>query len=106
MTEIGQAIAIAVSVLVIAPLLILMFIGLTALIIGLTKQSIRDYYRAGKSVEALINGVKGIGRPQPDSLETRVRQLMREGQQQVEKEAMANLDNIVTFIRDEETNHR
>ena len=105
MTE-QQIIEIAVIVLVVAPVLLLVFIGLVVLIIGLIRQAIRDHRRAGTSVAALINEVKGYGPPQPDPLENRVRQLMKAGQQQVEDEVMANLDQIVTIFKEKETNHK
>lgn len=105
MTE-QQIIEIAVIVLVVAPVLLLVFIGLVVLIIGLIRQAIRDYRRANTSVAALINEVKGYGPPQPDPLEHRARQFIKASQQQVEDEVMANLGNIVTFIKEKETNHK
>jgi hypothetical protein len=105
MTE-QQIIEIAVVVLVVAPVLLLVFLGLVALIVGLIRQVLRDRHRAGTSVAALINEVKGYGPSQPDPLEHRARQLMKAGQQQVEDEVMANLDRIVTIFKEKETNHK
>ena len=105
MTE-QQVVVIAVMVLVVAPVLLLVFIGLLALIVGLVRKGIRDHRRAGTSVAALINEVKGYGPSQPDPLEHRARELLKAGQQQVEDEVMANLDRIVTIFKEKETNHK
>jgi hypothetical protein len=103
---IEQAILMVVTLLVIVPLLIVVFIGLVFLIRAELEAGKRRRDRDEKSVQALINEVSGYGNPQPDPVEARLRQFVKEEQQEVEEEAISILDDLLTIRKERKTNHR
>lgn len=96
-----QVFRVGLMIFVVAPMLLLIFIGLLTLIIRTVDAEIGSHPPGGKSVEALINEVKGYGRPQPDPVAARVKDIVREGQQQVEAEVITYFDDVVTIIKKE-----
>lgn len=101
---IDHFIRVGLTIFVGAPGLVLIFIGLVTLIIRAVNEEMGRHPPGHKSVETLINEAKGYGSFQPDPVEDRVKEIVKDGQQQVEAEVMTYFDDVVTIIKRE--NHR